>query len=81
MSLSGDGIVRETTKRCLVQNENGFEASEESIADETETKKKKVRPGTAVNTTKHLWAGAVAAMVSRSVWLYSLNVTLPLIDR
>lgn len=63
VSLTSDGIVRET-KRCLVQNGN-----EEAVVEERKKKNQKiqVRKGAAVNTTKNLWAGAIASMVSMSV--------------
>ncbi|XP_024020440.1 probable mitochondrial adenine nucleotide transporter BTL2 [Morus notabilis] len=62
VSLTSDGIVRET-KRCLVQN--GYE---DAVVEERKKKNQKirVRKGAAVNTTKHLWAGAIAAIVSRT---------------
>lgn len=46
----------------------GKEESELSVEEDEKKKKKKLTVrarGGAVNTTKHLWAGAVAAMVSR----------------
>ena len=65
VSLRSDGIVPET-KRCLVQNGNGCESSEAAAVEERTYKEKiRVPKGAAVNTTKHLWAGAIAAMVSR----------------
>ncbi|KAF4360370.1 hypothetical protein CsatB_008352 [Cannabis sativa] len=64
VSLRSDGIVRET-KRCLVQS--GYEGSEEAVVEERKKEEKiRVRGGAAMNTTKHLWAGAIAAMVSRT---------------
>lgn len=63
VSLKSGPIVRET-KRCAVQNE--YEGSEEAVVEERKEEKVKVRGGRAMNTTKHLWAGATAAMVSRS---------------
>ncbi|CAN6679076.1 unnamed protein product [Malus baccata var. baccata] len=66
VSLNSDGVVQES-KGCLVQN--GDESSEETAAAVvTERKRKKVgvRSGRAMNTTKHLWSGAIAAMVSRT---------------
>ncbi|KAL5558998.1 hypothetical protein UlMin_035209 [Ulmus minor] len=64
VSLRSDGIVRET-KRGF--GRNGDEGSEEAVVEERKKKKKVgVRGGAAMNTTKHLWAGAIAAMVSRT---------------
>ncbi|KAB2617110.1 mitochondrial adenine nucleotide transporter BTL2 [Pyrus ussuriensis x Pyrus communis] len=66
VSLNSDGVVRES-KGCLVQN--GDESSEETApAVVTERKREKVgvRSRRAMNTTNHLWAGAIAAMVSRT---------------
>lgn len=64
VSLRSGEKFRET-KRCLVQNE--YEGSEEAVVEETKEEKVRLRGGGAVNTTKHLWSGAIAAMVSRSV--------------
>lgn len=65
VSLRSDGVVREA-KMCLVQN--GYEGAEDAVVEERKKKEKiRVRKGVAVNTTKHLWSGAIAAMVSRSV--------------
>lgn len=67
---SDDGFVRES-KVYLVQNrEEGSEKAttrEEGDAVVERGKKQKVRlrGGRAMNTTKHLWSGAIAAMVSR----------------
>ncbi|GMN45331.1 hypothetical protein TIFTF001_014522 [Ficus carica] len=64
VSLRSDGVVREA-KMCLVQN--GYEGAEDAVAEERKKKEKiRVRKGVAVNTTKHLWSGAIAAMVSRT---------------
>ncbi|KAM1040395.1 hypothetical protein TB2_029245 [Malus domestica] len=66
MSLNSDEVVRES-KGCLVQS--GDDSSEETTtAVVTKRKRKKVgvRSGRAMNSTKHLWAGAIAAMVSRT---------------
>lgn len=70
VSLKSDGFVRES-KVYLVQNrEEGSEKAttrEEGDAVVERGKKQKVRlrGGRAMNTTKHLWSGAIAAMVSR----------------
>ncbi|KAB1204073.1 hypothetical protein CJ030_MR8G028352 [Morella rubra] len=75
VSLKSDDLVRES-KVYLVQNrEEGSEraASHEGAdaAVEQEGKQKaRLRRGYAMNTTKHLWAGAIAAMVSRSVSVF-----------
>ncbi|XP_008219424.1 PREDICTED: probable mitochondrial adenine nucleotide transporter BTL3 [Prunus mume] len=63
VSLKSDGVVRDS-KGCLLQN--GDEGSEEVVVEETRTEKVGIRGGRAMNTTKHLWAGAIAAMVSRT---------------
>lgn len=56
--------------------QNGDENSETDTSDGANTvveqgksQKVRVREGTAMNTTKHLWAGAIAAMVSRYIFL------------
>ncbi|PRQ21414.1 putative mitochondrial carrier protein [Rosa chinensis] len=67
VSLSSDGVVRESKGGCLVQN--GEEGSEEAavvVVQEEKREKVGIRRGRAMNTTKHLWAGAIAAMVSRT---------------
>ncbi|KAJ7965711.1 Mitochondrial carrier protein [Quillaja saponaria] len=71
VSLRDSGFVGER-KTYLV--ENGDEGSDKGAtceggnADSKQVKKQKVRVrgGRAMNTSKHLWAGAVAAMVSRT---------------
>ncbi|XP_042987861.1 probable mitochondrial adenine nucleotide transporter BTL3 isoform X2 [Carya illinoinensis] len=71
VSLKSDGFVRES-KVYMVQN--GHEGSEKSstlegadaVVEKGKKPKLKLRGGYAMNTTKHLWAGAVAAMVSRT---------------
>ncbi|POO03980.1 Mitochondrial carrier protein [Trema orientale] len=63
VSLRSDGIVREA-KRSLVQS--GYEGSEGAVVEETKKERIRVRGKAAMNTTKHLWAGAIAAMVSRT---------------
>ncbi|KAK9219592.1 hypothetical protein WN943_008238 [Citrus x changshan-huyou] len=72
VSLRNDGLLRESNF-CLVQN--GDKSSDDmpkfepgNVAVEAFEKKRKsrVRGRGAMNTTKHLWAGAIAAMVSRT---------------
>lgn len=72
VSLRNDGLARESNF-CLVQNED--KSSDDTrkiepgnVAVEAFEKKRKVRVRGrgAMNTTKHLWAGAIAAMVSRT---------------
>lgn len=72
VSLKSNAIVRER-KDCLVQN--GDEGSEEALVVERKKHKVEIRRGGAMNTTKHLWAGAIAAMVSRffCILLYLKN--------
>lgn len=69
VSLRGDTFVGDP-KIYAVQN--GDENSENATLDDANTvveqgnsHKIRVRGGNAMNTTKHLWAGAIAAMVSR----------------
>lgn len=56
------------------------ESSAEVVVSAEENSKEKVegRGSGALNTTKHLWAGAVAAMVSRFVFsaLLATNLTI-----
>uniref|UniRef100_A0A803R0R7 Mitochondrial adenine nucleotide transporter BTL3 n=1 Tax=Cannabis sativa TaxID=3483 RepID=A0A803R0R7_CANSA len=70
---SEEGYGRESTDDVLGQNENrnGISEVEETVVDyehgENETVRRVKEKGSgALNTTKHLWAGAVAAMVSRT---------------
>lgn len=78
VSLRSDGFAQESTG-CLVRN--GDKGSEEAarfqggnVVVEEGEKQDEVRVGgtSAMNTTKHLWAGALAAMVSRSVFFFFL---------
>ncbi|KAK7351185.1 hypothetical protein VNO77_10442 [Canavalia gladiata] len=48
--------------------QNGDHVSDQEITSDgvVQQRKVRVRGGNAVNTTKHLWAGAIAAMVSRT---------------
>lgn len=71
-SLRNDGLARESNL-CLVHNEDkGSDDTPKiepsNVAVEAFEKKRKVRAHGrgAMNTTKHLWAGAIAAMVSRT---------------
>ncbi|XP_054788529.1 probable mitochondrial adenine nucleotide transporter BTL3 [Prosopis cineraria] len=41
-------------------------SSANAVAGQRKSQKVRVRGGSAMNTTKHLWAGAIAAMVSRT---------------
>ncbi|KAJ6412791.1 hypothetical protein OIU84_005774 [Salix udensis] len=74
VSLRNDGLLQES-KVCLVQNEDSKSLEEEEdkmaeggniVLESKENRKVKARGGFAMNTTKHLWAGAIAAMVSRT---------------
>ena len=56
----GEGFVGESG--VILENENENEIGEKCLKEE-EIKVQK--QGGALNTTKHLWAGAIAAMVSR----------------
>jgi hypothetical protein len=79
VSLRNDGLLQES-KVCLVQNEDSKSLEEEDkvaeggniVLESKENRKVKARGGFAMNTTKHLWAGAIAAMVSRFLLLVSL---------
>ncbi|XP_021284397.1 probable mitochondrial adenine nucleotide transporter BTL3 [Herrania umbratica] len=62
VSLSNDGLVSET-KEFLLQN--GVQKKSNGEVAVVKQKVRVTRRG-AVNTTKHLWAGAIAAMVSRT---------------
>ena len=73
VSLKSDEFVRES-KVYLVQNgEEGSDkaaaatATATTCAEQGNKHKVRLRSGYAMNTTKHLWSGAIAAMVSRSV--------------
>lgn len=55
------GYFGESNKGLRLDGEN----SKVSVEVEVEEEKVKVKGSGALNTTKHLWAGAVAAMVSR----------------
>ncbi|XP_020104319.1 probable mitochondrial adenine nucleotide transporter BTL3 isoform X1 [Ananas comosus] len=78
LSVKGrEGFVRESVEFLGQSGEKsseeaaleGKEESELSVEEDEKKKKKKLTVrarGGAVNTTKHLWAGAVAAMVSRT---------------
>lgn len=72
VSLKSDGFVRES-KVYLVQNgEEGSDkaaaatATATTCAEQGNKHKVRLRSGYAMNTTKHLWSGAIAAMVSRT---------------
>ncbi|XP_062165505.1 probable mitochondrial adenine nucleotide transporter BTL3 [Alnus glutinosa] len=71
VSLKSDGFVRES-KVYLVQNrEEGPEKATtreegDAVVERGKKQKARLRGGRAVNTTKHLWSGAIAAMVSRT---------------
>ena len=75
-----EGYVGES-RQVLGQNGNGNGSSEVEAAAvyeerENETVKSVREKGSgALNMTKHLWAGAVAAMVSRFVYLFFLPPT------
>ncbi|XVE95309.1 hypothetical protein REPUB_Repub02eG0085300 [Reevesia pubescens] len=62
VSLSNDGLVSEP-KECLLPN--GVKKKSNCEVAIAKRKLTVTRRG-AVNTTKHLWAGAIAAMVSRT---------------
>lgn len=71
VSLKSDGFDRES-KVYLVQNgEEGSDkaatATATTCAEQGNKHKVRLRSGYAMNTSKHLWSGAIAAMVSRSV--------------
>ncbi|GFY87433.1 mitochondrial substrate carrier family protein [Actinidia rufa] len=59
----GGGYDRESRE---VLGQNGERSCEDETMAFEEARKGRERGGGALNTTKHLWAGAVAAMVSRT---------------
>ena len=66
-STSREGFGQESSG---VLGQSGERRSEEEVVTFEEVKKEEVRfggGGGALNISKHLWAGAVAAMVSRFV--------------
>lgn len=83
LSIRKKNEAIENSSECLGFNGDNRSLKEAAAGTTLETavneaeKKKKVKLGRrrgrgAVNTTKHLWAGAVAAMVSRSVLISTL---------
>ncbi|OVA14207.1 Mitochondrial carrier protein [Macleaya cordata] len=65
LSTSGNnGYVEESTG--FLKPNNGEKSSEEALEKGQKQNKIRLRRTGAMNTTKHLWAGAVAAMVSRT---------------
>ncbi|XP_004300640.1 PREDICTED: probable mitochondrial adenine nucleotide transporter BTL3 isoform X1 [Fragaria vesca subsp. vesca] len=67
VSLRSDGVVRVAKEECLVQNgDEEAAAAVVVVVGEVKRERVGVRRGRAMNTTKHLWAGAIAAMVSRT---------------
>ncbi|KAK1287747.1 hypothetical protein QJS10_CPB19g01573 [Acorus calamus] len=66
LSVKGEeGFVRE--KKCVEEEEEAVVAAAPAGMEKEEVGKDvKVRRGRVMNTTKHLWSGAVAAMVSRT---------------
>ena len=79
-SLRGGKFVAEVK---LDEVQNGDESSEkvdscgDTVFEEGKSKKIRVRGGNAMNTTKHLWAGAIAAMVSRYItFVFNLMICL-----
>ena len=69
VSLSRDGGYVGESGESWGQNGGKNLEEEEVVEEEKEKVKVKVKKGSgALNTSKHLWAGAVAAMVSR-FWL------------
>ncbi|KAK9271305.1 hypothetical protein L1049_026895 [Liquidambar formosana] len=68
---SGDGFVKESKVHLLGDSDNGVEEAARfeggnAAFEEGKKKKVRVRGSGAMNTTKHLWSGAIAAMVSRT---------------
>ncbi|KAI3978543.1 hypothetical protein MKX01_015718 [Papaver californicum] len=69
-SNDGDGLVQESNG-FLSENGEMKEEAETVVVEKNEKKKVEKKVGlqgtaSAMNTTKHLWAGAVSAMVSRT---------------
>lgn len=71
VSLKSDGFVRESKVYLVQSGEEGSDkaasATATTCAEQGNKHKVRLRSGYAMNTTKHLWSGAIAAMVSRSV--------------
>ncbi|MCD9639101.1 hypothetical protein HAX54_023404 [Datura stramonium] len=68
LSFKKNTGVSGNSSECLLSN--GYESSKVELSDVTGDARKRnigLRGRGAVNTSKHLWAGAVAAMVSRTV--------------
>lgn len=77
VSVRGDGFVPEQ-KVDVDGYENCKKAGKcdgalAAVGNDVREKKRTVRKIGAMNTTKHLWSGAIAAMVSRSVFTSSLS--------
>ncbi|KAI3906757.1 hypothetical protein MKW92_044941 [Papaver armeniacum] len=72
LSTSGNGEYVEESSNSLLKQENGekmMNVEEESVEKKQTQKKQnriRLRQKGAMNTTKHLWSGAIAAMVSRT---------------
>lgn len=69
------GVVGSSSE-CLLSNGDESSKVEESSDGNGDLRKRNIglRGRGAVNTSKHLWAGAVAAMVSRLVFFYRITV-------
>ncbi|GKV09332.1 hypothetical protein SLEP1_g20850 [Rubroshorea leprosula] len=63
VSLGNDELVQQQPKVCIVKNAEKEKSDEKAVVDR---RRVLVTRRGAVNTTKHLWAGAIAAMVSRT---------------
>lgn len=78
VSVRGDGFVREQKVRVggyeNRKTAGKCEGALATVENDKQEKKYTVRKRGAMNTTKHLWSGAIAAMVSRSVFTRSLSL-------
>lgn len=71
VSLKSDGFVRESKVYLVPNGEEGSDkaaTTRDEVVEQRNKHKVRLRGGYAMNTTKHLWSGAIAAMVSRFVF-------------
>lgn len=69
VSLKSDGFVRESKVYLVPNGEEGSDkaaTTRDEVVEQRNKHKVRLRGGYAMNTTKHLWSGAIAAMVSRT---------------
>ncbi|KAK3033902.1 hypothetical protein RJ639_033537 [Escallonia herrerae] len=83
LSLSSDGVAGQSSE-CSEKKEVVARGGSGPVNVEGKKQRDRVPGRGAINTTKHLWAGAVAAMVSRSVILFLLlcmSWSFPMVER